>query len=193
MKYILLYILLLNSCVTTEYHAASPLTKANGLDIKALNKYNVDYQCPKDDDQLLCTYANILLTDKGYIKEQQEDKRERPNINIKLTTANIKDYDSGNFDFVLWILSITTWPYETQKFFKVDISISTEQKIRLKDSFYAHYSNNYSWVYTLSRWITGKIDKEEKLSMEEAGSKDLYKFIENSLASAVDYIEMESM
>ena len=192
MKYILFY-MLLNSCVTTEYHAASPLSMAGGLNIEALNKYNIEYECPKDDDQLLCTYANILLTDKGYIKEQQEGKKERPTLNISLESSKIKDYGSGTFDFVFWILSITTWPYETQKFFKIDISISTEQKIKLKDSFYAHYRNNYRWVYTLTRWIRGKINKDKKLCMEEAGSKDLYEFIETSIESSVSYIEMESM
>ena len=106
MKSILFYILLLNSCVTTEYHAASPLTKANGLNIKALNKYKVDYECPKDEDQLLCTYANTLLTDRGYITELDEGKKARPPLNIQIKTTKVKDYGSGTFDFVLWILRL---------------------------------------------------------------------------------------
>lgn len=192
MRYIIFILLLLSSCITTEYHAASPLTKANRLDMKVLNKFNVNYKCPKDNDQLLCTYAEMLLTDKGYVKDQPEGKQTRPKLNIKITATKIKDYDSGNFDFALWIFSITTWPYESQTFFKIDISVSTQQKIRLKDSFYAHYSNNYSWVYTLSRWISGKLDKDTKPSMEEAGSKDLYDFIEKSIAQSVGYIDMET-
>ena len=131
------------------------------------------------------------MTDKGYKVQEVEGKKARQEIDIKLTSQGVKDYGSGAFDFVLWILSITTWPYETQKFFKIDITISSDQKIKLKDSFYAHYSNNYSWVYTITRLIGQRINDPEKASMEEAGSKDLYNFIENSIASGLNDIEEE--
>lgn len=191
MRYLIFHILILSSCVTTEYHAASPLTMSKKVDITSLNSYKLNFDCPYDEDQLLCTYARLLLTEKGYLTEEVEGKKARRDIGIKITSQRVKSYGSGTFDFILWLLSITTWPYETQKFFKIDLTISSDQKIKMKDSFYAHYSNNYSWVYTITRLIRERINDPDKLPMEEAGSKDLYNFIENSIASSLNDIEEE--
>ena len=189
MRFFIYVALLLNSCVTTEYHASSPLSKDRSLDIKTLNSFDIKYDCPNENDKLLCTYAGMFFKDKGYIKDQPEGSVQRPNLDIKLTSTKLKDYGSGAFDFVLWIITITTWPYESQKFFKVDITISTEDRVQLKDSFYSHYGNNYSWAYTLTKWIGKKFSKKDHPTMEEAGSLDLYRFLEASVESSLGIIE----
>ena len=187
MKVLLLSMLLLCSCITTEYHAASPLTSPMKLDVEKLNEYDIEYLCPKQEDKLLCTYAERLLARKGYVSEDESSKR---NLVIELRSKTVKSLGSGTFDFTLWLLSILAWPYEDETFYEVEMKVTSSNKKFLNSNFYAHYSSNYSWIYALTQWTSRKLSDEDKDSTEDAGSKDLYKFIENNVAQALQNVEM---
>ena len=201
MKTFILLIALIQSCASVEYHAASPLMRDISVDKNSIEKYRIAYSCPKADDQLLCTYMENLLDIKGYTFEEndstdeqaEDDPNKKKLLTLKISSEIVKDYGSGGFDFALWLISLFMWPYEEETFFKVNMEVVAGNKLVEKGSFYANYSKNYSWVYSLTRWTTEKLSKEKEVSTEEAGSKDLYKFFEKTLATGIKRSEMETL